>query len=167
MVGSGQMDELLYTSIEISLTDIITSDYSGASLFFSGLIRLFIPLSIIFVLFLCKWTKFLAFIYYGYQAMLLGASTASLVAGSGISGIINLLFVVLPINIVNFFILSSAVIIFYKRYKLAKTQRITLVHSLKIMLPKILMIVVGCLFSAFIYGFIYPLLLKSIIIINP
>lgn len=166
LVAGGQMDETIYTSINVSITDIIVNDYSVFSLFFAGLIRLIVPIIIIFIMFLTRYTSFLGHLYYGYQALLLGASIAGLVGEGGVAGVLNSLFVVIPINIINFFLIASSLVVFYKRLKLATTQKITLVHSLKIMLPKLIMILVGVLFSAVIYGFIYPILLRSMIIVN-
>lgn len=166
LVLAGQMDETVYTSLEVSIVDIITSDYSGISLFFSGIVRLIIPITIIFVMFLTRYTSFLGYVYYAYQSLLLGGSVASLVTSSGVAGLINALFVVLPINLLNFFLISSSLIVFYKRLKLARLQKLTIIHSTKIFLPKIIAITVGVVFSAIIYGFIYPLLIRSMIIVN-
>lgn len=166
LVSIEQMEEEVYSSVEISLVSIIKSDYSGFSLFISSLFRVLIPLVIIYILSLSRFTMWLGTLYYGYQATLLGASITTLVVSSGMAGLLNALFVVLPINFINFFLVASGLVIFLKRYKLAKFQRLSIFHSTKIFLPKILALLAGIVFSAFCYGFIYPFLLKSVVIIN-
>jgi len=166
LVAAGQMEETLYTSVQTTLVEIINSEHSGLSLFITGLTRVLVPLIIIYILSLSKFTAWLGWLYYGYQSSLLGASIASLVLSSGLAGLINGLVVVLPINFINFFLVASGLVVFFKRYKLSRLQRLSVFHSTKIFLPKILALLVGTLFSAFCYGFIYPFLLKSVVIIN-
>lgn len=163
---TGGMEGGVYSTGQTSLYDIIVNDYSAFSLLWENLIRLILPLLIIYLLSLTKYTSFLAFIYLGYQSMLLGASIIGLVQENGVAGIINGLVVVLPINAVNFLLLVSGLVVFIKRLNLSISQRITILHSTKIMLPKLLYIFVCALFASFIYAFIYPLLLRSMVVIN-
>ena len=165
--ATGEIEGGVYSSIEISLYEIITDDYSGFALLWSGLVRLLLPLLILFVLNLSRWTYFLGFVYLGYQSLLLGASLSGLIAENGFIGVLNGIVMVLPINILNFFIIISGLIIFSKRLNLATYQKLSLGHSLKIFFPKILALILGSIFSAVVFGFIYPLLLRSIIIVNP
>lgn len=159
-------DGKVYSQGGVTLYEIIVSDYSGFSLFFDNIYRLLIPIVLIFLFTLSKYSMPLTYVYLGYQGYLLGASIVGLITNNGAVGLLNGLILVLPINAINFFIIISALVVFIKRLNLKTYQRITLVHSVKIFIPKLLWVVVGAILTSFIYAFLYPLLLKSMIVIN-
>lgn len=163
---AGDFGGEVYASTSTSLYELIISDYSAFGLLWDNITRLILPLVILFVVTLSRFTFFLSYVYLGYQSALLGASLVGLVLEKGTAGIFNGIIVVLPINILNFFILISGLVIFLKRLSLQRTQRIKLVHSVKIFMPKLIYVFVGALFASVVYAFIYPLLLKSVLIIN-
>lgn len=160
------IDDVVYASSELSLSEIILGERGMVNLFFQNFWALLLPLVIIFVLSLNKYTKFLSFFYLSYQGLLLGASIASVIMESGVAGGLNTLFIIIPINLLNFFVLVSGLIINYKRQTIAKIQRLSLGYSLKVFASAYLGLVLGMILASLIYGIVYPLLLKSVIVVN-
>ena len=160
------MDAEIYTTTDLDLSEIILGERGALGLFFQNLWALVLPFLLIFLLMTNKWTAFLTFFYLGYQGILLGASVASVVGEFGFAGALNTILVIIPINLLNFFVLISWLITCYKRMKLAKIQRLSFLGSIKLFCPQIMGCFMGALFASAVYGFIYPLLLRSVIIVN-
>jgi len=163
---SGGMESVIYSSTGSGLYEIIINDYSAFGLLAENLYRLLLPIIIIFLLSLSKYTSPLSYVYLGYQGCLLGASIVGLISSNGVMGVLNAIVMVLPINTLNFVVLISALVVFLKRLSLALSQRISLVHSLKIFMPKLVYVFVSALVVSMVYAFLYPLLLRSVIVIN-
>ena len=166
LVLSENMEQDVYTTTSLSLGEIIVNDYSGVEAFFECFFHLLLPLCILFVLSLNKYSMILGRCYLGFQGLLLGASIASAIMSFGVAGCLNALFLMLPINLLNFCVIISGVTIFYRRRILANSQHIKFLPSLRLFLPKILYLVLGVVIVSIVYGFIYPLLLRSVIVAN-
>lgn len=166
LVLSENMEQDVYTTTSLSLGEIIVNDYSGVEAFFECFFHLLLPLCILFVLSLNKYSMILGHCYLGFQGLLLGASIASVIVSFGVAGCLNALFLMLPINLLNFCVIISGVTIFYRRRILANSQHIKFLPSLRLFLPKILYLVLGVVIVSIVYGFIYPLLLRSVIVAN-
>lgn len=160
------MEAEIYTTTDLSLSEIILGERSSISLFFQNLWALILPFILIFLLWTNNYTKYLSFFYLGFQGILLGASLTSLILEKGIAGALNSLLIVLPINLMNFFVLISWLVVCHKKLAVSKLQHLSAMHSIKLFMPQIIGCVLGALFASFVYGFVYPLLLKTVIIVN-
>lgn len=156
----------IYSANSVALADIISGTVKKSKLFFSAFLSLSFSVIILFVFSLTSVTSLLKPVYIFYQSILLGSSLTSLVLLKGVSGIINLLIFVLPVNILNFlsFIIFSAVLNLARKY--AKNRHISFLNSLFFFKEYLLLVVVLVLFSCFLYGVIYPILVKSVVVIN-
>ena len=162
----GLIDDIIFSATDVSLSEIIVGEISGVSLFFKNFGVLLISSLIIFLLFTNNFTKLLAFVYLGYQGLLLGATITTVIAESGIAGILNSLVIIIPINAMNFFVLISVLVVCSKCLNLRKSQHLSFFHAIKIFFTKFLVCMIGAVVCSLIYGFIYPILLKTMIVVS-
>ena len=156
----------IYSANSVSLSDIISGSVKKSKLFFSALLSLSFSLIVLFVFSLTKVTGILKVVYIFYQSVLLGSSLTSLVLLKGVSGIINLLIFILPVNILNFLSLVIFSCVLYLARKQAKARHSSFFNMLLSYKEYLIITVVLALFSCFLYGVIYPLLIKSVVVIN-
>jgi len=166
LVLSGFIDDIIYTSTDLDLSEIVLGERSNLSLFFLNFKSLIIPCLVIFLLYTNRYTGFLAYFYMGYQGILLGASVTSVIGEAGIAGALNSLLIILPINLLNFFIMTSFLVVCYKRLMIAKIQRLSFMYSIRLFIGSFLGCLLGAIFASFVYGFIYPILLKTAIVVS-
>lgn len=160
------MEENIYTRTDLTLSEIILGERSFFSLFFSNLATLLVPIIIIFALYTNKYTKILTYFYLAYQGLLLGASITSLISEYGLGGALNALIIVVPINLVNFFVVVSMLVVSYKRFKIAKLQRLSFGYSLKLFLMQYIGILVGAIFASLVYALLYPIILRTSVVVT-
>lgn len=160
------MEENIYTRTDLTLSEIILGERSFFGLFFSNLATLLVPIIIIFALYTNKYTKILTYFYLAYQGLLLGASITSLISEYGLGGALNALIIVIPINLVNFFVLVSMLVVSYKRFKIAKLQRLGFGYSLKLFLLQYIGILVGSIFASLVYALLYPIILRTSVVVT-
>ena len=156
----------IYDADSLSLFDIITSDYQRGELFFDSLWRLLLAVTIIFVLSLKRATFFLSFVYVAFQGFLFAESLISVIVLSGLKGVLSGLFFILPINLLNFVVIISAQVICWWRLNFASSYRLGTKKSLKTFAIKFAGVLVLCVVSSVVYGYLFPLLLRSVIVIN-
>lgn len=160
------IDAEVYASADMELSEIILGERGFMSLLLQNLWALVVPLALIFLLFISKYTKVLSFFYLGYQGLLLGASIVSLISDSGLAGALNSILLIIPINFVNFFVLISWIVTCYKRLAVARVQHLSFGYSLRVFGVNFLTCLAGALFASIVYAFTYPLLLRSAIVVN-
>ena len=166
LVTGEYIDGEIYTIADYELSEIILGERGFFSLFFQNLWPLLLSMLIIFLLFTNRYTCVLSFFYLGYQGLLLGATMVSLIQDSGIAGVLNGLLLVLPLNLVNFFVVVSLIVTVYKRLAIARLQRLKFWQSVKLFIPQLLWILLGAVFVSFVYALVYPLLLRSVIVVS-
>ena len=159
-------DYNIYETNSLSLYDIITSDYEKMDLFLDCFGRLLLACAIIFVFSFKRISFLLSFVYLAFQGFLFSSSLVSVVSINGIEGVLSGLFFILPMNLLNFAVLIFFLCVCWKRLVFAGAYRLTFKKSVKLFAGKFFAVLVLCVLSSAIYGFIYPLLLRSIIVIN-
>ena len=162
----GFIDDIIFSAIDISLSEIIVGEVVGVSLFFKNFWALLISSLIIFLLFTNNYTKILAYVYLAYQGMLLGATITSVIGESALAGILNSFVIIIPVNAMNFFVLISVLVVSARCLSVRKSQKLSFVYALKIFFTKFLVCVVGALICSLVYGFVYPILLKTMIVVS-
>ena len=162
----GFIDDIIFSATDLNLAEIIVGEVSGFTLFFKNLWALVLPACLIFLMFTNSYTKFLAYVYMGYQGLLLGASVTSVISESGIAGVLNSLIIILPINIMNLFVLMSVLVVSLRCQLMRRANHLKFTYSIKIFFTKFMLCLVGAIFSSFVYGFIYPLLLKTVVVVS-
>lgn len=159
-------DTTIFASSTVSLEDLIVGDASAGSLFFSNFIKLMLPIIIIFMFSLNKYTGFLNYLYLLYQGMLLGISVTSVIIDNGFTGALNSLVFIAPVNLINLTIITYASALFTKRREYSKKFRKSFGQSFGFYLGETIWLLIGTLVSSVIYGVIYPIILRSMIIVN-
>lgn len=162
----GMIDDIIFSATDISLSEIIVGEVGGFSLFFKNFWVLVISSVIIFLLFTNNYTKLLGFVYLGYQGLLLGATLTSVIGDGGLAGVLNSLVIILPVNAMNFFILISVLVVSSRCLAVRRSQRLSFLYAIRIFFTKFLMCLVGAVVCSLVYGFIYPILLKTMIIVS-
>ena len=165
LVGGEYIEDIIYSTIDLDLSEVVLGETSGIKLFFLNFKSLIIPFFIIFVLYTNRYTSFLSYFYLGYQGLLLGASISAVVGEGGLAGIFNILLIVLPINAMNLFVMVSMVVVCAKRMSVARERRLLLLGSVKMLAPQYLGCILGAIFTSIVYAFAYPLLLKTAIVV--
>ena len=98
--------------------------------------------------------------------MLLGGSLASVIIDYGITGTLNAIIFIAPVNLINLTILTYASALFIKRREYSKKFRKSLPQGVAYYLSEHIGLLLGIIVSCVIYGVIYPILLRSMIIVN-
>lgn len=165
---SGFSYSSLLTNADKNMFAYISGTASYSSIFWSRLTSLLICVLLIFVFNLVRETAFLNYIYLAYQFCLIVLSSSAIITMYGLSGILNVIFFMLPINLINYGLICFMAVISEQRSALAKQYRLSFVSSFKEVsyfkkfLIALLIVFVFCL----IYSFVYPLVFKSIVVIN-
>lgn len=162
----GFIDDIVFTATDLNLAEIIVGEVKGFTLFFKNLWALVLPACLIFLMFTNKYTKFLSYVYMAYQGLLLGASITTIISEGGIAGVLNSLIIILPINLMNLFVLMSVLVVSERCQSLRRSNHLKFSYSIKIFFTKFMVCLMGALFSSFVYGFIYPLLLKTVVVVS-
>ena len=161
-----------YTSI-LNLSDRNLINYINGSVgfwdvFISRFSNLFLCLIIIFVFNIVKQTRILNYIFLGYQMCLTILFSSAIITLYGLSGILNVLIFILPINIINIFLLSYVSCICMQRaYDVAK-YKMEFGEGFKEkkywieLFIGIVILIIFCI----IHSMIYPLIFKSFIIVS-
>ncbi len=146
----------------------ITGTASYSSIFYSRLYDVLICVVIIFVLTLTSYTGILAYIFLGYQMALIVLSSAALITLYGITGILNVIFLVVPINIVNIVLFAFTLAIGLERANEQRRYKLGFVASFKETNYFFkLLLSAGALFVVcLVSSFVLPLFLKSFVVIN-
>lgn len=165
---SGFSYSSLLTNADKNMFAYISGTASYSSIFWSRLTSLLICVLLIFVFNLVRETAFLNYIYLAYQFCLIILSSSAIITMYGLSGVLNVIFFMLPINLINYGLICFMAVISEQRSAFAKQYRLSFVSSFKEVsyfkkfLVALLIVLVFCL----IYSFVYPLVFKSIVVIN-
>lgn len=158
----------LLTSADKNMFAYIAGTASYGSIFWSRLLSLMVCVLLIFVFNIISETAFLNYIYLAYQFCLIVLSSSAVITMFGLSGVLNTIFFMLPINLINYGLICYMSVISMQRSYLAKKYGITFASSFKEtsyfkkFIFAFLIVFVFCV----IYSFVYPLVFKSIVIIN-
>ena len=146
------------------LFSIINGTVSSASLFWKKLIQFIFPMIIIFLLNLNFYLGIFSGLIIAYQGGLLILTIFAIVSTYGFSGVLNVLFVVLPINILYLGLLIFFASLCLKRSYLAKRNKnfATSLKSGEFLIP-LCIAIFGVLFIVFVGVVLYPLILKNAI----
>ena len=109
---------------------------------------------------------FLTFVYIAFQGFLFSQSLVAIILANGIEGVLTALFFIIPINILNFASLISFLVVCWHRLAFASSYSLGTKKSLKTFTKKYMLVLALCVVSSLIYGFVYPLLLRSVVVIN-
>lgn len=151
---------LLSTNNKILYT-FINGTANTTQIFGRKLMSFMIPLLLVFLLGLNYYVSFLSYVFVAYQFALLVMSSASLVTVYGISGLINVLFLMLPINFIFFAILIFFAVTCIVRSKAAtECGRFGYGYDSRFFF-KMALAIIGVIALTFVACMILPLFLKN------
>ncbi len=105
------------------LISIINGTTSGGALFWKKFISLLCPLIITFVLCLNYYLSYLCYILVAYQSGLLTLTIFAMVSTYGVSGVLNVIFIIFPINIIYLCVLVLFSSVCLKRIKFSNKYK--------------------------------------------
>ena len=161
-----EQGSIIFASETVSLEDIIVGDYSAGELFFSCFKKILISSIILFVFSLTKITSIFNYIYLAYQGMLVSMTATNLIFTNSIAGLLNVLLFTAPVNLINMLIIAYASSLFVKRREYQRVYKKPFIASFGVYSSQLVGLVVGIIVVSLIYGVVYPLLLKSIVVIS-
>lgn len=154
------------SSTKTTLIDLINGDYNTWGLFFYCFGKLFLSIMILFVFSLTAITSLLNYVYISYQGMLLGITVSGVMSEFGLAGTLNICLFIAPVNLINIAIIVFASSLFIKRREYQKKFKKNLSATINDFSSSFIFLFIITILSSFIYGIIYPLLLRSFIIVN-
>jgi len=156
----------LLTSNNKILFSIINGTIGTGSLFWKKLIQLFLPMIIIFILNLNYYLGLLSYIIIAYQSGLLTLTIFAIVSTYGISGVLNVLFIILPINILYILVLIYfAVVCLIRSYNAKRNKCFALNFKSNEFILSILIGFLCVLLITLVGTIIIPLFLKNAIFV--
>lgn len=152
----------LATSSDKVLFSIINGSSGVGELFWSQLLSFIFPMLIIFLLNLNFYLGLISYIVIAYQSMLFVMSMSSVISIYGISGILNAIFVMLPINLIYLCILIFFGVTCSRRSKEADRYKY-FAYGLgdDSFLLKIAIGLISVILLSVLATIIYPLILKN------
>ncbi len=158
----------LLSSTDKNLFEYINGSAELSSIFFSRLLSLLLFMFIIFVTSLSVYTTTISIIIMGYQCLLLVLSCFAVIDLYGISGVINSLLLIIPINLINLLVMAffcgtcvSRVMVAHK-FKMKFGDSCKYINFYSPVVFSIIVTFVICLISSVIL----PLIIKSFILVS-
>ena len=136
-----------------------TIDY--LSLFWKVLFQFFVPVLILFVLNLNYYLGKLSYIFVSYQSLSMVVSFSAIIGSFGLFGIINVLIILLPINILYFFVLFYIAVVFRERSKISKQSSVMFDGFNNELLFKTLFGFIVIFALSLFAGVLFPIFLKT------
>ena len=158
----------LLTSSDKIIFDYITGTASYVDVFYSRFTNIVICLLIIFVFNISSYTSFLGYIFVGYQTSLFVMSCGAIISLYGLSGVLNVVLFVVPVNLINIIIMMISNVLCSRRALSQKEFKLKFFQSFKE--DDFLLFYFTCVLCALgvclINSFVLPLLIKSFVVIN-
>lgn len=135
-------------------------------IFWKKFVYFFVPLVLIFLLSLNFYVSLFSFVVVAYQSAMLVMSSAAIISLYGFSGAINVLFLIMPINLIYIAILISFGVFCLSRSKQAlRLKSFGYGFDSNVFWIKLVFCVIAVFVLAFIATVILPLFLKNAIFI--
>lgn len=138
-----------------------TADYFG--LFWKRFLSFLVPTILIFVVTLNYFLGFVGYLFITYQSALFVLSCSAVIKTYALSGFLNVLFIMIPINVIYFGVLFYLVVVCMKRAKLASRYKSFAYGFDGVFFSKISICVGVLLFVSFFACIIYPIFLRNTI----
>lgn len=165
IVSSSSSYLSLLKSKDKVLYSLINGTASKSELFWSRFCDYLFPLVLLFLFGLNYYLSFASFIYVAYQSAIFVMSMAALVSMYKFSGIVSLIFIIIPINIIFFLLMAYFVVTITNRaYYAKRCGRFGSGFDLEFASKMIFSFLVVTLLS-FISSFVLSIVIKSVIFV--
>ena len=162
VMSSGNYHLILSSKNKI-LYSYINGTAELGELFWSQVTKFILPLILIFVCCLNVYSGIIGFIFITYQSALLVLTSSALISLYGFSGVLNVLLVTVPINLIYFTVLGVFLVFNFRRSLLAKKYKYFSFGFSKNYFLVVIGGFVATLLIAIISSFVYPLFIKNAI----
>lgn len=158
----------LLTTSNKTMIDFINGTANYREMFSSRFVDILICFLILFLFNFNYYTSFINYIFIGYQSSLCTIICGALITLYKVAGFINVIFFVVPINIINLAIMVVFNICGIEKCRVQKSLHIRFFQSFKenYYFYKVLICIVLSLVVCVIHSFILPLIVKSFIVVN-
>lgn len=158
----------LLTNADKNMFGYISGTAEYSSIFWSRFLSLLLCIVLIFCFNIVRETAFLNYFYLAYQMCLIVLSVAAIISVYGLYGIINVVLFVIPINLINFCLICYLSVLSMDRAFFWKAYRTTFSSSFReVSYVKKFLITISLIFAfCVVYSFIFPLILKSFVVVN-
>lgn len=168
IVFSSSTYENILSPVDKNLFEYINGSVNISSLFFSKILNSILFLLIIFLTTLTIYTSFIAVLVIGYQCMLLVVSCGAIISLYGVSGVVNSLLLIIPINLANLIVMAFFCGVSISRAHVAR--RFNMDYKSSCSYTKYGGLLLSCfimsVFVCIVHTIIIPLLVKSLIVIS-
>lgn len=123
VVSSSENYLNIMTSKNKLLYSYINGTVSISNLFWNQLYKFLLPLLLIILLGLNFYSSFISFVFITYQASILVLNGAAIISLYGLSGILNFLFIMLPVNLMYFAVMAYFIALIVNRARLAQKYK--------------------------------------------
>lgn len=139
----------------------------SASIFFNKLLEFVFILALVFIFTLSIYSSFLAFLFVGYQAFLLVLVCSSIIGLYDFVGILNVIVVLIPSNILFFavlyFLVGFSVLRAFDAHRFGLKLGVSVKYSNY--LVSVVLCAICALIISFIFAFVLPALLKCFLLV--
>ena len=158
----------LLTAADKNMFDIINGTISCAEIFSTSFLDIMLCLVIILVFSLNIYSSFLNYIFICYQTVLFVLSSAAIITLYGFTGVVNVIFFVIPINILNLLIVTIFSVCGIERARQKKVFGLGFLESFREdgYFVKLIICVLLSLAVCILHSFIIPTIIKSFVVIN-
>lgn len=146
-----------------TIINIINGTAPLLSGFWDCFISFLMPLVFIFLLSLNFYLNYLNFVLFVYQSMLLFLTSIAIIQSYSFLGFLKIFLVVLPVNILYFFIMVFWIVVCTKRVNISHRCRVFSEGFNEEFKIKIYICLISILFLALVVGFVLPMILKTAI----
>lgn len=163
VVFSTENYHLILSSKNKILYTYINGTAPLGSLFWGQLTKFLIPMVLIFVCCLNFYSGIISFIFITYQSALSVLTSSALISLYGFSGVLNVIFVLIPINLIYFAILGYFVTVNFKRCVCSKKYRYFAYGLGKEFFISVFSCLIAAVLLSILSSFVLPLFIKNAI----
>jgi len=157
----------ILNSSDNKIFDLIIGDFKPKEMYYLKLKNILLFFMIIFLLNTNVYSSFLSFVYLGYQFLLFVFTCIGVVNLNGFVGLINVVFLLIPINLIYYFIMVVFNCVLVNRAFVAYKYRYKFLDSFKS--ENVLRLIIVCfilsIIVCFVYSYIVPLFIKSLVFV--
>lgn len=152
--------QLLHSGDKIIFTLLNgTANYSG--LFWKSVFQFILPVLILFLLNLNYYVGFFSYLFVGYQSALFVLTCSAIVETYGFSGVLAVLFFLIPANLILFCAVFFAGTTFRERSRLSLDEKLFQAGFDSLFFIKFTITVVVIFLLSFLVSFVFPIFLKN------
>lgn len=168
LVFTGYSYTSLLSASDKNIIEYIKGTASYSDIFYFRMMNICVSFVILIIFNLSVYTSFLGYIYLGYQVVLTTLMCSALITLYGLAGVLNVCLFTIPINLIYIFIMVFVIAISVGRARYQKKYRVGFWDSFKESeyFKFLILAIVFAFLLCVVFCFVFPLFLKSFVMIN-